>query len=338
MVWMRKIYPRRASKEFFGGCSMLEATIHNTRDTMLIEKIKNRESGIILYGITPPKKGTSAEKIAEISSRQIQRIQSLKIDGLILYDIQDEKSRTSEERPFPFMETVDAFHYSKEYLYSLSVPKIIYRSVGKYSKSELSQFLVDASAKDDLTVFVGAPSKSQAITLSINDAYKLKAETNNNLLLGGVTIPERHQSKGDEHIRVFNKISQGCTFFVSQGVYDVNASKDFLSEYYYYGQKHNIPLVPIIFTLTPCGSLKTLQFMKWLGISIPKWLENELTHSNDILQKSLDFSEQNWLELKSFANEKGIPIGCNIESVAIRKIEVDASIELLQRINRQCNK
>jgi len=301
---------------------------------MLIDKINNRESGIVLYGITPPKKGTSTEKIAEISSRQIARLKSLNIDGLILYDIQDEKSRTSEERPFPFMETLDSFLYSEKYLRSLPIPKIIYRSVGKYSESEMSQFLVNASSRDNLTVFVGASSKSQAVTLSMNDAYKLKAEISNELLLGGVTIPERHQSKGDEHIRVFNKISQGCTFFVSQGVYDVNASKNFLSEYYYYGQEHNIPLVPILFTLTPCGSLKTLQFMKWLGISIPKWLENELIHSNDILQKSVNLSEQNWLELKSFADEKGIPIGCNIESVAIRKVEVDASIELLQRIRR----
>lgn len=301
---------------------------------MLVDRIKNRESGIILYGITPPKKGTSLEKLEEISSRQMQRLQSLNIDGLILYDIQDEKSRTSDERPFPFMETLDSFSYSEEYLRSLPIPKIIYRSVGKYSQSELSQFLMNASAKNNLAVFVGASSKSQRIILSMNDAYKLKADTNTELLLGGVTIPERHQSKGDEHIRVFSKISKGCTFFVSQGVYDVNASKNFLSEYYYYGQEHNIPLVPILFTLTPCGSLQTLQFMKWLGISVPQWLENELIHSKDILQKSVNFSEQSWLELKSFAEEKGIPIGCNIESVAIRKVEVEASIELLRRVSK----
>ena len=300
---------------------------------MLVDKIINKESGIILYGITPPKKGTSEEKVVEISTRQIERLQSLNIDGLILYDIQDEATRTAEERPFPFMETLDAFAYSEEYLRALPVPKIIYRSVGKYSQAELSQFLAKASPRDNLTVFVGAASKSQKVTLSINDAYQLKAQINNDLLLGGVTIPERHQSKGDEHLRVFNKIAHGCSFFVSQGVYDVNASKNFLSEYYYYGQEHNIPLVPILFTLTPCGSVKTLQFMQWLGISIPKWLENELIHSHDILQKSVDFSAQSWLELKSFADEKQIPIGCNIESVAIRKVEVEASIELLHRVS-----
>ncbi len=301
---------------------------------MLIDKIKNRQSGIILYGITPPKNDTSPEKLKEVSALQLERIQSLVIDGLIIYDIQDEASRTPDERPFPFLETLDSYSYSKDYLNAVKVPKIIYRSVGKYNTSELSDFLTTASIEDNLTVFVGAPSKTQNISLSIEEAYNLKAQKNTAMLLGGVTISERHLSKGDEHIRVFNKIKKGCTFFVSQGVYDVNASKNFLSEYYYYGLEHNIPLVPIIFTLTPCGSLKTLQFMKWLGISIPRWLENELVHSSDILEKSVDKSERIWRELKDFADEKNIPIGCNIESVAIRKVEIDASIELLKRITR----
>jgi len=301
---------------------------------MLVEKIKNKESGIVLYGITPPKAGTSEERIAEISALQIERLQVLNIDGLVLYDIQDEKSRTEVKRPFPFIETLDAFSYSQDYLAPLKVPKIIYRAVGKYSAEQLGQFLSDASTTENLTVFVGAASKDQAVSINMKDAYALKSKVNQELLLGGVTISERHQSKGDEHIRVFNKIAQGCDFFVSQGVYDVNASKNFLSDYYYYGLENNIPLVPILFTLTPCGSQKTLEFMKWLGISIPKWLENELLHSKDILQKSVEVSEQNYLELKRFADEKGIPIGCNIESVAIRKVEVEASIELLRRVSQ----
>jgi hypothetical protein len=300
---------------------------------MLVDKIRNRESGIVLYGIVPPKKETESEQLREIAQRQTQRLQSLNMDGLILYDIQDEKSRTSEERPFPYIETLDSFSYSREYLSSVPVPKIIYRSVGKYSRAELIEFLTQMSPQNNLTVFVGTASKSQQVTMSLSEAYKLKNEVAGNLLLGGVAIPERHLTKGDEHLRVFNKIAQGCSFFVSQGVYDVNASKNFLSDYYYHGQEHNIPLVPIIFTFTPCGSLKTLQFMKWLGISIPKWLENELMHAKDILQQSVEFAVQNWMELKRFAQEREIPIGCNIESVAVRKVEIEASIELLRRVS-----
>ncbi|HMK43384.1 MAG TPA: methylenetetrahydrofolate reductase [Dissulfurispiraceae bacterium] len=299
---------------------------------MLTKKIKNRQSGIVLYGMVPPKKDTEPDQIAEIAGRQMQRLQNLPIDGLILYDIQDEKSRTSEERPFPYIETIDSFSYSSEYLSSLAMPKIIYRSVGKYSRAELSLFLMQASPEHILTVFVGTSSRGQEVTMPLAEAYKLRSEIKSDLLLGGVTIPERHLVKGDEHMRVFNKIAQGCSFFVSQGVYDVNASKNFLSDYYYHGREHDIPLVPIIFTFTPCGSLKTLQFMKWLGISVPKWLENELIHAKDILQQSVAFAEQNWLELKHFAQEREIPVGCNIESVAVRKVEIEAAIELLRRI------
>lgn len=300
----------------------------------LIEKIKSRASDIILYGITPPKKGTSEEKIIEISARQVERLQNQNVDGLVLYDIQDEKSRTDEERPFPFMETLDCYDYSQQHLQNLEIPKIIYRAVGKYSETELTDFLTEANPEENLTIFVGAASKSDEVSVSISDAYKIRSQVESDVLLGGVVIPERHQSKGDEHLRVFEKIAQGCSFFVSQGVYDVNASKNFLSDYYYYGKENNIPLVPILFTLTPCGSAKTLQFMKWLGISIPRWLENDLIHSNDILQRSVDVSEQSYRELKEFADEKGIPVGCNIESVAIRKVEVDASIELLERVSK----
>lgn len=301
---------------------------------MLINKIKNKESGVILYGITPPKKGTSVEKIEEISKAQIDRLKDLDIDGLVLYDIADEASRTQVERPFPFMETLDCFEYSEAYLKELDVAKIIYRSVGKYDQKSLAKFVNDSANGNYLSVFVGAASKDQQVSLSIKEAYDLKNDLNCELVMGGVTISERHQKHQKEHLNVFRKIANGCEFFVSQGVYDVTASKNFLSDYYYYGKENNIELAPIFFTLTPCGSAKTLDFMKWLGIDIPRWLENELINSSDILQKSVDFCEQAWLELKAFADEKNIPIGCNIESVAIRKVEIDASIELLKRIKK----
>ena len=237
------------------------------------DKVNNQESGIVVYGITPPKAGTDADKIQEIAQKQIERLSGLDLDGLILYDIQDEESRTSVERPFPFMETLDGLQYSQNQLNDLNIAKIIYRSVGKYSPQELESFLTTPDMQNNATVFVGAASKNQDVTLSMQQAYELKQNTNKQMLIGGVTIPERHLSKGDEHIRVFDKIAQGCNFFVSQGVYDVNATKSFLSDYYYHGKEQAIDLAPILLTLTPCGSPKTLEFMKWLGISIPRWLK-----------------------------------------------------------------
>ncbi len=78
---------------------------------MLFEKIKNRESGIVLYGIVPPKKETVPEKLDEISKKIMERLPMDILDGLVVYDIQDEVSRTTEDRPFPFMESLDGFSF-----------------------------------------------------------------------------------------------------------------------------------------------------------------------------------------------------------------------------------
>lgn len=75
-----------------------------------------------------------------------------------------------------------------------------------------------------------------------------------------------------------------------------------------------------------------MSFMQWLGISIPRWMENELLHAQDILAQSLDYAWQNWKTLQVYAQSKGLPVGVNIESVAVRKVEVEASIALLARV------
>ena len=299
---------------------------------MLKDKILNKEPGILIYGITPPKKGTEQEKVKEISQKQMERIKDTDIDGLILYDIQDEEDRITEERPFPFLETIDPQIYSEKYLEDLEIPKIIYRCIGKYGETELSNWLKSDLDKDRFSVFVGASAKTQKVKLNLKDAYSLSRKLNSKLNFGGVIIPERHTKYDDEHLRIISKIQNGCKFFVSQAVYDVEPAKNFLSDYYYYCRNNNIEMVPIIINLTPCGSIKTLEFMKWLGINIPKWLENDLMNSNDILQKSLDLSINTFEQLLDFGLEKGIPIGCSIESVSNRKIEIEASIQLTKDI------
>src|SRR6185436_2468041 len=110
---------------------------------MFIRKIKNRESGILLYGITPPKSQTPPERIPEIAQRTIDHLIPLDIDALIVYDVQDESARTAEERPFPFSSALDPLEYARQHLSSLPVPKIIYRSAGQFPKEELTAWLRD---------------------------------------------------------------------------------------------------------------------------------------------------------------------------------------------------
>ncbi len=300
----------------------------------LTEKIRNNAYGILFYGITPPKHNLAPEAVEAVAQKHIERISKLPIDGLVLYDIQDESDRTDVVRPFPFIKTLDPCEYAEEYLEPLAVPRVIYRAVGNYTKTSFAQWLETTKGRLFHAVFVGAASGQQKNPLSLTEAYRLKREINDDLCLGGICIPERHMVKHDEHLRVFRKIDHSCEYFITQCVYNLEASKAFLTDYAAYAKAHHKKVVPIIFTLTPCGSAKTLDFMKWLGISIPQHLEGKLRTSEDILNDSVQLSIDIFKALYDLGKTLGVPVGCNVESVAIRKVEIEASVTLLHHVKK----
>src|SRR2546421_8284782 len=97
----------------------------------LAQKLTARRSGISLYGFAPPKQATPAEQLDAIVAQQTARLQSLQVDGLIVYDIQDEAERVSTPRPFPFLPTIDPEIYAYDHLGRVAVPKIVYRCVNR---------------------------------------------------------------------------------------------------------------------------------------------------------------------------------------------------------------
>lgn len=296
---------------------------------MIFKNIEKNVNGILLYGLTPPKATNSPDKLAEIALRHCERISGRNIDAIVLYDIQDESLRNNQVRPFPFLPTLDPIHYSELYMRNLKLPQIVYQCIGKYSSEEFTKRLVSLPDERYSLVLVGSASQTQKVRLSLDTAYEIKTQVRPDLQLGGITIAERHRKKQDEQLRIVNKIKSGCSFFISQAVYDVEGCKNLLSDYFYFCCERQIQLVPMIITLTPCGSLKTLAFMEWLGINVPAWLKNELSHSNDILKESIHICYTIAEQITEFCRKKRIPFGFNVESVSIRKEEIDASIELV---------
>ena len=140
---------------------------------MLKDKILKIKPGIIAYGITPPKQENALEKNMEISQKQIERIKSMEIDALLVYDLQDESARNNVERPYPFFKTVDSIAYSREFLKELEIPKIIYRCVEKYTEEEMLKWITSDSENDKYSVFVGASSDIPNDKLKLSKAYEL---------------------------------------------------------------------------------------------------------------------------------------------------------------------
>ena len=131
---------------------------------------------------------------------------------------------------------------------------------------------------------------------------------------------------------MLSKQDEGCDFFVSQVCYDLDHSRDLLSDYVYLCRDVGVVPRPVILTLAPCGSMKTLEFMSWLGIDVPRWLHTELSRSHDPLAESYDQCLSNARALIGFCRRLGLPFGINVESLTNRKVEIDASVHLAREI------
>ncbi|SDE81350.1 5,10-methylenetetrahydrofolate reductase [Dyadobacter soli] len=301
---------------------------------MFLNKIKSRESGVVLYGITPPKADTTVERVAEIAEKTIARLSALDIDALVVYDVQDESARTKEERPFPFMNSLDPFVFASEYLGSLDVPKIIYRPAGKFSGEELSEWLDALHKQSFYPVFVGVPAPDFPVRTSLPEAYRIWRENEETSVIGAVTIPERHKLLQDEDVRILDKMECGVSYFISQCVFNIGYAKQVIEDLAASCDRQKITPPTIIFTITACGSEKTLQFMDWLGINVPDDVKEDLRKSEDILERSVNICLDIASELTEFCMQRSIPFGFNIESVAIRKAEIEASVYMASEISQ----
>jgi hypothetical protein len=301
----------------------------------LIRRIDAGQGEFLLFALTPPRLATDRERAQEIADVTVARLLPLGLDGLILYDIDDETERNPAERPFPFMPTLDPADYLANHLGTWQAPVIVYRAVGKYAPDELRDWLSKQDPERRMTVLVGAASSSAKARTSLRDAQALRREVNPGLLLGGVAIPERHARRDDEHRRLLAKQDAGCRFFVTQVVYDINAAKNLVSDYHYECVARGISRAPFVFTFSVCGSMKTLDFMRWLGVDVPRWIENDLKHAADPLEASYQQALATATELMTYCRTLGVPFGINVESVSIRRVEIEASVRLAQELRPQ---
>ena len=297
----------------------------------LREKIEDPTQGVYLIGTTPPKIGTDQVALETIAKKLLNRLHHIEYDGVVVYDIQDESSRTQQPRPFPFKQTVDPREYSCLLKELSQLDVITYKSVAQRGVAEFEAWLAETRDTYQLNnlVLVGSPSSSSGeILLSLPEAYRTLAGAPHDVFLGGVTIAERHTNKRDEHERLSEKTTQGCEFFISQAVYNAQATIDLITSYGRNCKQQGVAPKRIILTFTPCGGAKTLDFMEWLGISIPeatKWrmldADNTLNESVKICRENLDLILQSCAHLN-------VPLGLNIESLTNRKEEIDASMNL----------
>jgi 5,10-methylenetetrahydrofolate reductase len=301
----------------------------------LKEKLLDPSGTVLLYGTTPPREGAPDELVQTAARRLVERIGSLPLDGLIVYDLQDEAARTSVARPFPFARTIDSRSYSGLLAALAGKPAVTYKCIGQLDEAGWRAWLDETARDTSVRTFtiVGRPTSTGAsYPMSLARAFEIARAHAAGFTLGAVAIAERHGSTPTESARMADKAARGCRFFVTQAIYDPEATVLLLRDYARECRARGLLPSRVIFTFTPCGRQKTMDFMRWLGISIPEATARVILAAPSPLERSLEVCCDNLRAILAQPGFEAVPLGVNVESVSINRDEIEASVDLVHAV------
>lgn len=298
-----------------------------------VSDLKNPARPTFLFGVTPPKQGTTEEKARETAKKFTSRSAVLANDGFLIYDIQEEQGRTEAERPFPFRKTLDPAWFGSLFPEYSGKQCIIYKCVVENDKETFENWLKKAINDYGHMSFnaVGAPtSKISFSGLTLKDASCI-LKSHNNVNFGCVCIAERHVAKNEAQI-MCNKMDWGAEWFISQGIYSATSIIRLIQDYGCLCRDRGIAPKKLILTFAPCGRTKTMEFIKWLGMTVPPQVEERIFSSPNPAEESILVLCETLNEILQNTSGTGVPLGINVESLSIYKEEIDAAHVLFQRL------
>ena len=300
----------------------------------IVDALCDQSRPVFLFGSTPPREGTSEEKAKETCEKFIRRSAVLAIDGFIVYDIQDENGRTTQERPFPFRRTMDPALYAS-YFPNLSGKQcVVYKCVVEESEDAFCEWIEDAVASKKHTAFnlVGPASSSMTYKgPSLPKAADLVVRRGD-CKFGCVAIPERHLKKGNEDDNMIRKTKFGANWFITQGIFNTGPIINLLNSYGDKCRAQGLTPKKVVLTFAPCGRAKTMTFIKWLGMNVPAEVEERIFAAESPVKESIAVLCELLTEVLQQTGGSGVPIGINVESLSIFKEEIDAAHELFQKL------
>ena len=290
-------------------------------------KLPDARQRVLLYGTTPPRLGTAPENVAAAAGKLAARLATLPLDGVVLYDIQDETGRTERPRPFPFVGTIDPREYAKHF----KLPAIVYKALGNMDEPGWRAWLSQSTGEIQFLSIVGRPASGVRYPLPLSRAIRIASE-NPSFVVGGVVIAERHDSERSEAARLLAKGIEGCGYFISQTVYHAPPTQRLLADYLRDCRGAGIPPKRVVLSFAPCGRDKTLAFLRWLGVNISADTERAILGAASPLAKSIEICCDNLRRILDQNYSSAIPLGVNVESVSINRDEIDASVDLFHAL------
>jgi 5,10-methylenetetrahydrofolate reductase len=302
---------------------------------VLKEKLLDPGATVLLYGTTPPRAGSSEDQIDAAAAKLAARLARLPLDGVVVYDIQDESGRTSQPRPFAFTGTVDPRAYARLLTARTGRPAVAYKCLGQMDEPAWEAWLTETARAHGVQFLsiVGRPTSGVRYSLALGRAIRLAAAHPAGFTVGGVAIAERHTTERSESARLLAKGIEGCGYFISQTVYAPEATVRLLADYARDCRGAGVAPRRVVLTFSPVGREKTMAFLRWLGVNVPHATAAGILGASSPLAKSIEICRDNLKRILDHAYAREIPLGINVESVSIHRDEIDASIELAHALH-----
>ncbi len=279
----------------------------------------------------PPRWGATPADIERAAHQFLDRIDGLDLNGIIVYDVQDESDRTSAPRPFPFAPTIDTRVFAQVLARQCALPMIVYKCIGQMNEAQWAQWLAESAMLYGVRhlSLVGRASQNSGDETVISLARATQMASAAGFSVGGVAIAERHSAARSESQRIIAKTRDGCSLFVTQAVYDADATIAMLRAYRRDCCAQELTPQRIVLTFTPCGSAKTLEFLRWLGVAIDERSARALLDAAAPLEKSIELCVDALQKILDDGSGKYLPLGINVENVSSKKSEAEGANRLL---------
>ncbi|KAJ8602550.1 hypothetical protein CTAYLR_008335 [Chrysophaeum taylorii] len=306
----------------------------------LVKSLIDPSVPTFLLGEVPPRDGTPPGQALEICRKFVTRSRALACDGYIVYDIQDEVGRSDEPRPFPFRKLTDPSGYASLVSKSSGKPCVVYKCIADEHLEGWLDECVETHGHRAVNVVGRSTPGASGPTMS--EAMRLVGAR---VSFGCVCIAERHTKEyadrrgfgaPREHENMLRKQGAGAQWFVSQAVYDPAPTISLLKDYAAAAKARGLEPKKVILTFTPVSREKSLRFVKWLGVTVPKETEAAILgcdtpearveKSVDLLCDCLDAILRESID---------VPLGISVESVSIFKAEINAVHDLFGKLQQR---
>jgi 5,10-methylenetetrahydrofolate reductase len=287
------------------------------------EALLHPDVPMTLFEVVPP--AAAKPEAMEASLHELQQLRG-RVDAINIPEIHDEDR--PGERTSKFIERVEPRLLGSRIKRELGIDVVINRVT--VHDTEPERWFRETCGPWDIPnwVLVGGESKeirypgpNPAEAASLVKSLGLPAS------LGGITIP----SRVNEPDRIRKKHSQGVEFFTSQVMFDSN-------DLVWLIQRLNGVEARIFISFSPVSNRRDLQFLRWLGVDIPRDLDRFLLGSEQgeaaaaetCLERSINLAQRILMDVFDNLPPDPPPIGLNIEHITRKNFT--PSLTMLDRL------